>query len=126
MRDEEDRIRSIAGYLVKNNSRVSLMPSPEVAELVKSSVIKALNDSNAMIRDTADQDFVADPRTEELARVHAVVGSDAGHGSGDEIDRQEVSGVVLFSAPHRCSDAMPRPHAMSSKGHVKTIPARWT
>ncbi|ETW74770.1 hypothetical protein HETIRDRAFT_68096 [Heterobasidion irregulare TC 32-1] len=56
---EEDRIRTIAGYLLKNNARLALRSSPEVIEFVKASILHAFNDSNAMIRNAAGQDIVA-------------------------------------------------------------------
>ena len=59
MRDEQERIRSVAGYLLKNNSPLILTSSPEVAQFVKASVLEAFNDSNVMIRNTAGQDLVA-------------------------------------------------------------------
>ncbi|THH08002.1 hypothetical protein EW145_g3006, partial [Phellinidium pouzarii] len=59
MTQEEDRIRTIAGYLLKNNARLILRSSHEVATFVKESVLQALNESAVMIRNTAGQDVVA-------------------------------------------------------------------
>ncbi|KAG6853517.1 hypothetical protein C0991_003647 [Blastosporella zonata] len=56
---EEDRIRTIAGYLLKNNSRLILSSSPEVAHYVKAAVLQAFNDPSIMIRNAASQDIVA-------------------------------------------------------------------
>ncbi|CDO74714.1 hypothetical protein BN946_scf184847.g22 [Trametes cinnabarina] len=49
MPQEEDRIRTIAGYLLKNNARLILRASPEVVEFVKSAVLLAFNDPSIMI-----------------------------------------------------------------------------
>jgi len=59
MPQEEDRIRTIAGYLLKNNSRLILNASPEVVEYIKASVLQAFNDPSVMIRSAAGQDIVA-------------------------------------------------------------------
>ncbi|KAG6816592.1 hypothetical protein H0H87_004818 [Tephrocybe sp. NHM501043] len=59
MTQEEDRIRTIAGYLLKNNSRLILSSPPEVAHYVKAAVLQAFNDSSIMIRNAASQDIVA-------------------------------------------------------------------
>ncbi|KAJ7768323.1 armadillo-type protein [Mycena metata] len=48
MTGEEDRIRTIAGYLLKNNARLILTAAPE-----------AFNDESIMIRNAAGQDVVA-------------------------------------------------------------------
>ena len=58
MPQEEDRIRTIAGYLLKNNARLILRAAPEVAIFVKSSVLHAFNDPSPMIRNAAGQDIV--------------------------------------------------------------------
>ena len=59
MPQEEDRIRTIAGYLLKNNARLILRSSSEVAAFVKDSVLQAFNETSAMVRNTAGQDVVA-------------------------------------------------------------------
>ncbi|THU89773.1 ARM repeat-containing protein [Dendrothele bispora CBS 962.96] len=59
MTQEEDRIRTIAGYLLKNNARLILTSSPEVAEYVKAAVLRAFDDASVMIRNAAGQDIVA-------------------------------------------------------------------
>ena len=56
---EEDRIRTIAGYLLKNNARLILRSSPEVQAFVKASILQAFSEASAMIRNTAGQDLVA-------------------------------------------------------------------
>lgn len=98
MRDEEERIRSIAGYLLKNNSRLILTSSPEVAQFVKASVLEAFNDSNVMIRNTAGQDLVAflgilEPKNWPECLQQLVTMLDM-----DQVDRQEVSGAAVFPA----------------------------
>lgn len=59
MPQEEDRIRTIAGYLLKNNARLILRSAPEVATFVKASVLQAFNEPSQMLRNTAGQDIVA-------------------------------------------------------------------
>ena len=59
MPQEDDRIRTIAGYLLKNNARLVLRAAPEVTEFVKSAVLAAFNDPSMMIRNAAAQDIVA-------------------------------------------------------------------
>ena len=59
MPQEEDRIRTIAGYLLKNNARLILRSTPEAATFVKAAILQAFNESSVMIRNTAGQDVVA-------------------------------------------------------------------
>lgn len=59
MPQEGDQIRTIAGYLLKNNSRLILSATPEVAEYVKSAVLSAFNDPSSLVRTAAGQDIVA-------------------------------------------------------------------
>ncbi|KAI0090598.1 ARM repeat-containing protein [Irpex rosettiformis] len=58
MPQEEDRIRTIAGYLLKNNARLILRASPEVLDYVKASVLQAFTDPSVMVRNAAGQDIV--------------------------------------------------------------------
>lgn len=59
MPQEEDRIRTIAGYLLKNNCRSITRSSPEAAVFVKASVLQAFKESSHLIRNAAGQDIVA-------------------------------------------------------------------
>ncbi|KAJ7107303.1 hypothetical protein C8R43DRAFT_963132 [Mycena crocata] len=59
MLQKEDRIRTIAGYLLKNNARLILTAAPEVAAYVKAAVLQAFNDDSLMICNVAGQDVVA-------------------------------------------------------------------
>ena len=59
MPGEEDRIRTIAGYLLKNNARLILRSAPEVSAFVKTAILQAFSESSVMIRNTAGQDVVA-------------------------------------------------------------------
>ncbi|KAL4248239.1 Importin beta family protein [Abortiporus biennis] len=59
MPQEEDRIRTIAGYLLKNNARLILRSSHEALAFVKAAVLHAFNDPAVMIRNAAGQDIVA-------------------------------------------------------------------
>jgi transportin-1 len=56
---EEDRVRSIAGYLLKNNSRLIMQTSAQVAEFTKASLLQAFTDSSVMIRNAAGHATVA-------------------------------------------------------------------
>jgi transportin-1 len=91
MPQEEDRIRTIAGYLLKNNARLILQATPDVVEFVKSAVLSAFNDSSIMIRNAASQDIVAflgvlEPRNWPECLQHLVMTLDS-----SDLDRQEVS-----------------------------------
>jgi transportin-1 len=59
MTQEEDRIRTIAGYLLKNNSRLILGSPPEVVQYVKAAVLQAFTDPSIIVRNAASQDIVA-------------------------------------------------------------------
>ena len=59
MPQEDDRIRTIAGYLLKNNARLILRAAQDVMEFVKAAVLTAFNDASVMVRGAAAQDIVA-------------------------------------------------------------------
>ena len=59
MPQEDDRIRTIAGYLLKNNARLILRAAPDVTAFVKSAVLTAFSDPSIMIRNAAGQDVVS-------------------------------------------------------------------
>jgi len=102
MTQEEDRIRSIAGYLLKNNSRLILSSTSQVATFVKSAVLHAFNDPSIMIRNAASQDIVAflgvlEPKNwpECLQQLVNMLDS-------SDLDKQEVClspSVVLVASP---------------------------
>jgi transportin-1 len=88
---EEDRIRTIAGYLLKNNARLIISAPVEVAEFVKSAVLSAFNNNSFMIRNAASQDIVAflgilEPRNWPACLQHLVLALDS-----PETEKQEVS-----------------------------------
>jgi len=56
---EDDQVRTIAGYLLKNNSRLLLTTSPEVVEYTKSAVLQAFFNSPPLIRGAAGHVIVA-------------------------------------------------------------------
>ncbi|KZT41877.1 ARM repeat-containing protein [Sistotremastrum suecicum HHB10207 ss-3] len=56
---EDDRIRTIAGYLLKNNAKLVANSTPDVLHYVKDSILRAFNDPSPMIRGAAGQDVVA-------------------------------------------------------------------
>ena len=113
---EEERIRTIAGFLLNNNARYIIQAPPEVAEFVKTAVLQAFTDASIMIRNAASQDIVAflgtlEPRNWPECLQHLVNALDS-----PDIDRQEVSvggrsccprcparrvvvGLVIVSAP---------------------------
>ena len=66
MPQEDDRIRTIAGCLLKNNARLVLRAAPDVTVFVKSAVLTAFNDPSIMIRGARSAASVA-PR-EDHAR----------------------------------------------------------
>jgi hypothetical protein len=91
MPEQEERIRTIAGYLLKNNARLILNASAEVAQFVKVSVLQAFTDPSIMIRNAAGQDIVAflgtlEPRNWPECLQQLVVLLDS-----PDFDRQEVS-----------------------------------
>lgn len=101
MTQEEERIRTIAGYLLKNNSRLIIGASPEIRDFVKASILAAFNDSSIMIRNAAGQDIVAflgvlEPRfwPEALQQLMSMLES-------SDLDRQEAAFNVLEKA---CED----------------------
>ncbi|KAJ7350745.1 armadillo-type protein [Mycena albidolilacea] len=101
MPQEEDRIRTIAGYLLKNNARLILTASPEVGVYVKAAVLQAFTDESIMIRNAAGQDIVAflgqlEPRNwpECLQQLMNTLDS-------TDLDRQEAAFNVLEKA---CED----------------------
>jgi len=86
---EEDQIRTIAGYLLKNNAHFILKASSDVAEYAKAAVLSAFNDPSALVRTAAGQDIVAflgvlEPRNwpDCLERLVGML---------DDPNRQEVS-----------------------------------
>ncbi|ESK86629.1 importin beta-2 [Moniliophthora roreri MCA 2997] len=105
MSTEEDWIRTIAGYLLKNNARLILNSTPEVAHYVKASVLQAFQDPSVMIRTAAGQDVVAflgvlEPQNWPECLSQLVNSLDA-----TDIDLQEAACNVLEKAcedyPHK-------------------------
>lgn len=95
---EEERIRTIAGYLLKNNAPLIHRASPEVVAFVKAAVLQAFSDSATMIRNAAGQDIVAflgilEPRNWPECLQHLVNALDA-----NNLDQQEVSIFIPFDA----------------------------
>jgi transportin-1 len=97
MPEQEERIRTIAGYLLKNNARLILSASAQVAMYVKASVLQAFTDTSIMIRNAAGQDIVAflgalEPKNwpECLQQLVTLLDS-------SELDRQEVSHFYFAS-----------------------------
>lgn len=91
MPEQEERYRTIAGYLLKNNARLIHSASPEVALYVKACVLQAFSDVSIMIRNAAGQDIVAllgtlEPRNWPECLQELVTLLDS-----PDLDRQEVS-----------------------------------
>jgi transportin-1 len=96
MLQEEDRIRTIAGFLLKNNARYILQAPPEVAEFVKAAVLQAFNDPSIMIRNAASQDIVTflgvlEPKNWPECLQQLVNALDSA-----DLDKQEVSELIHF------------------------------
>ncbi|KAJ4483780.1 armadillo-type protein [Lentinula aciculospora] len=98
---EEERIRTIAGYLLKNNARLILGSSSEVAQYVKAAVLRAFDDGSVMIRNAAGQDIVSflgvlEPRNwpECLSQLVNML-------NHPDLDKQEAAFNVLEKA---CED----------------------
>lgn len=96
MTQEDDRIRTIAGYLLKNNARLILSAPVEVAEFVKSAVLGSFANPSILIRNAASQDIVAflgvlEPKNWPECLQHLVLALDS-----PDLDRQEVSLDSLF------------------------------
>ncbi|KAH9920928.1 ARM repeat-containing protein [Fomitopsis serialis] len=101
MPQEEDRIRTIAGYLLKNNARLILRSAPDVMEYVKKAVLLAFDSSSIMIRNVAGQAVVAflgtlEPRNWPECLSHLVGALD-----DQDFDKQEAAFNVLEKA---CED----------------------
>ena len=104
MPNEEDRIRTIAGYLLKNNARLILRSGPEVAAFVKAAVLQAFNENSSMIRNTAGQDIVAflgilEPRNWPECLQHLVQSLDSPNPEHQEV---RPSHLITLSP---CADA---------------------
>lgn len=91
MTQEEDRIRTIAGYLLKNNSRLILSAPQGVAHFVKAAVLEAFNDSSIMIRNAASQDIVAFLGVLEPKNWPECLQLLVGALDSTDLDKQEVS-----------------------------------
>ena len=96
MTQEEDRIRTIAGYLLKNNSRLILGSPPEVVQYVKAAVLQAFNDPSIIVRNAASQDIVAflgvlEPKNWPECLQQLVNTLDS-----NDLDRQEVGVHLVF------------------------------
>jgi transportin-1 len=102
MTQEEDRIRTIAGYLLKNNSRLILGSPPEVVQYVKAAVLQAFNDHSIIVRNAASQDIVAflgvlEPKNWPECLQQLVNTLDS-----NDIDRQEVGLIIDDGARDAC------------------------
>lgn len=113
MPQEEDRIRTIAGYLLKNNARLIIRAEPAVVAYVKAAVLTAFNDASTMVRNAAGQDIVAflgilEPRNWPECLQNLVMTLDS-----KDIDQQEAAFNVLEKV---CED-YPRKLDVEIAGH---------
>ncbi|TEB38110.1 ARM repeat-containing protein [Coprinellus micaceus] len=101
---EEERIRTIAGFLLKNNARFILSAPQHVAHYVKHAILQAFTDSSIMIRNAASQDIVTflgtlEPRNWPECLQHLVNTLDS-----PDVDRQEAA----FNALEKACEDYPR------------------
>lgn len=96
MPDQGERLRSLAGYILKNNAKLLLRAPPDVAQFVKESILLAFNDSAAMVRSSASHNIISyleilEPRNwpECLSMLLALLDS-------PDPDRQEVRHQPLY------------------------------
>jgi transportin-1 len=87
---QHERIRTIAGYLLKNNAKLILQSSPEVATFVKTSILQAFNDASVLVRNAAGQDIVTflgalEPKNWPECLQHLLATLDS-----NDADQQEV------------------------------------
>ncbi|KAJ7579308.1 armadillo-type protein [Mycena floridula] len=101
MTQQEDRIRTIAGYLLKNNSRLIIGASPEVATFVKNAILGAFNDSSILVRNAAAQDIVAFLGVLEPKFWPECLQTLMGMLDSPDLDKQEAAFNVLEKA---CED----------------------
>ncbi|EJD41686.1 ARM repeat-containing protein [Auricularia subglabra TFB-10046 SS5] len=59
MSDQTERLRTLAGYILKNNSKMLLRAPPDVAQFVKESILLAFNDPSPMVRTSASHNIIA-------------------------------------------------------------------
>jgi transportin-1 len=98
----EDRIRTFAGYLLKNNARLVIKLTPQTLEFVQTCILRAFSEGGAMVRNAAGQDIVAvlatlSPRHWPQALTALVSMLDS-----DTIDQQEVG--VLSNSVLLCNN----------------------
>ncbi|KAI0317407.1 ARM repeat-containing protein [Amylostereum chailletii] len=98
---EDTQIRTIAGYLLKNNARHVLRASPEVVAYVKAAILETFSDPHSQVRNVAGQDIVAflgilEPRQWPECLMHLV-----GMLDSTSEEQQEAAFYVLEKA---CED----------------------
>lgn len=103
MSQEEERIKTIAGYLLKNNARLILHASPEVATFVKAAILQAYANADAVLRTTTGQVVVAYLGVLEPRNWPEVLQLLVNRLDDPELDRQEV-GYHCFEL---CRDLRP-------------------
>lgn len=68
LKSEDDRVRAVAGLLLKNNAKTITKSPPEVVEYVKVTVLIAFRDSVKEVRDAAGQVIVTMMGSLEVAQ----------------------------------------------------------
>lgn len=88
---ETEHIRTISGYLLKNNAWLLTKAPPDVANFVKASILQAFGDPQPMIRKVSGQVIlsflrVLDPKNWTEALTHLVHTLDS-----PQLEQQEAS-----------------------------------
>lgn len=121
MPGEQERIRTIAGYILKNNAKLLLRAPPDVAHFVKQSILMAFTDSSVMIRTAASNNIISyleviEPQNWPECLQMLIQALDS-----PDAELQEVRGLGENCAPS--SSVTRRRSCMSSRKRARTIRA---
>jgi transportin-1 len=106
MGDQPERVRSIAGFLLKNNARLVLTnTTPAAAAFVKASVLAAFQDTNANVRAAASAAIVTllgtlEPRNWPECLQMLVAALDSPEAAMQEVRKCCAPLTTGFSNPH--------------------------
>lgn len=113
MPQEGEQIRSIAGYILKNNARLITSADPAAAAYVKSSALTAFTDQSVMLRNAAQQVLIAllgvlEPKNWPEALAILIQSLDSPDPIVQEVRRQSRTGwcsspiaILTLSIPNR-------------------------
>ncbi len=123
MPQEDDRIRTIAGYLLKNNARLILRAALDVTAFVKAAVLTAFNDPSVMVRSAAAQDIVAflgilEPKNWPECLQQLVHMLDV-----PSADQQEVRATISVSSRFFAISSSSRRVKSPTRGSIMTLKA---